>query len=352
MWNKTAAAERLGILYPIVQGPFGGGLSTTKLVATISNAGGMGSYGAESLSPDGIRDVVAELKSLTSNAFAINLWVPKGSVAAPTVSEYHLNMQRFDEYYRELGLARPQRPEHYGQDYSQQVEALLEARPPVFSFVYGVPEEDVLEKCRAYGIRTVGTATTPDEAAALDAAGVDCVIASSFEAGGHKGAFLKPVDRSLVGMFSLLPQIVDRVSIPVIAAGGIADARGLKAAFALGAQGAQIGTAFLACDESGASPAHRRLLFEGARDDTVLTRSFTGRLARSLRNRFSEDMEPLQQLFPDYPVQSWFAGSLKSAAIAQGRSDLISLWAGQSTPLVRHRKALDLFEELVSGLSE
>lgn len=352
MWNRTPATRLLGVEYPIIQGPFGGGLSTTALTAIVSNCGGMGSFGAEGLEPSGISQVIRELRSLTDRPFAINLWIPKGEIETPTECQYHLNLQLLDAYYSELVIERPQRPERYGQDYPEQLEALLAARPPVFSFVYGIPDGAVLKECRKRGIITAGTATTVEEAVALEAAGVDCIIASSFEAGGHKGAFLKSVDRSLVGMISLVPQIADHVSVPLIAAGGIADTRGLRASLALGAHAAQIGTAFLACEESGASSAHRRRLFAGARDDTVLTRSFTGRLARSLRNRFSEEMEVMERLLPDYPVQSWFTGTLKSAVIAEGRSDLISLWAGQSTPLVRYRNARDLFQHLIMGFSE
>jgi nitronate monooxygenase len=352
MWNATSAAKKVGIEYPIIQGPFGGGLSTTKLASAVSNAGGLGSFGGDSLDGEGIMKLVAEMRSMTAKPFAVNLWIPRETVAAPTVQEFQYNLSLLEAYYRELGIEPPARPERFGQDFGMQIRALLEARPPVFSFVYGVPEASILQECRERSIVTIGTATTPDEAVVLDRAGVDCIVASGVEAGGHKGAFLGPVEESLMGTFTLVPQVVDRVKAPVIAAGGIADIRGVRAALALGAQGVQIGTAFLACKESGASAQYRALLLSAERDDTTLTRVFTGRLARSIRNRLSREMAAHETDLPLWPVQSWFVGSLKAAAIAQGRTDLISLWAGQCAPLVRLNSAEALFHDLVTGLSD
>jgi nitronate monooxygenase len=351
MWNETSAADRLGIEYPIIQGPFGGGLSSTRLAAAVSNMGGLGSFGAESLSGNAIAKVIAEMRSLTVKPFSVNLWIPRENVTPPNSEEFEHYLSRLDGYYLELDIDRPLRPARFGQVFEDQIGALLEARPPVFSFVYGVPDASILQACRDRGILTLGTATTPDEGVALDRAGIDCIVASGFEAGGHKGAFLKPVDDSLIGTFALVPQMVDRVRAPVIAAGGIADSRGIKAALALGAQGVQIGTAFLACEESGASPGHRELLFNDGRENTVLTRAFTGRLARSIRNRFSDEMTIHETELPLWPVQSWVSGSLKAAAIAKGRTDLISLWAGQSASLVRGRDVKTLFDTLIAGLS-
>lgn len=351
MWNRNQATERLGIDYPIIQGPFGGGLSSTKLTAIVSTAGGLGSFGADGLPGEAIMGLVDELRSMTAKPFAINLWVPREDAAPPDASRFNRILDLLGGYYQELGIVRPARPERYGRDFESQVRALLQAAPPVFSFVYGIPDASILSACREKGIVTLGTATTPEEGVALDRAGVDCIVASGMEAGGHKGAFLRPVEDSLMGTFTLVPQLVDRVSAPVIAAGGIADSRGIRAALALGAQGVQIGTAFLACMESGASDGHRALILAAERDETVLTRVFTGRLARSIKNRFTAEMAAHEPELPIWPIQSWFAGSLKAAAIAAGRTDLISLWAGQCAPLVHLDRASALFDDLVSGLS-
>jgi nitronate monooxygenase len=351
MWNSTALTKLLGIAYPIIQGPFGGGLSSTKLASIVSNAGGMGSFGAESATPQQILEIAAEMRALTSKPFAINLWIPPQVPPAIDDAAFARNLERLAPYYQELGLAKPERPPQFGKDYHEQVRALLEARPPVFSFVYGVPEPSILQECRKRGIITAATVTTADEAEFVAQAGVDCIVASGFEAGGHKISFLKPPEESLIGSFALIPQVVDRVRIPVIAAGGIADSRGVAAALALGAQGVQIGTAFLACEESGASPIHRDMLFSDARRDTVLTKAFTGRLARGIRNRFAEDMRAAENELPPYPIQSWFAASLKAAAIAQRRPDLMSLWAGQAADLVQFNSAQALMNQLIRDLS-
>ncbi len=351
MWNQTEVSKRLGIIYPIIQRPCGGGLSSTKLLSTVSNAGGLGSYGVHTMEPRKIGELINEIRSLTAKPFALNLWIPNASETSLNPEEFEYNLSLFDGYYRELGIERPTRPSQFGQNYDAQLKAVLDARPPVFSFVFGIPERALLQECRARGIATIGTATTPDEAAVLDEAGVDCIVATGFEAGGHRGSFLKSAEESLTGTFALIPQVVDRVKAPVIAAGGIADARGIVAALALGAQGTQIGTAFLACEESGASAGHREKLFSDDGKHTTLTKVFTGRLARSMRNRFTDEMQAHDQKSAPYPIQSWFTGTLRTAAIAQGRTDLISLSAGQAAGLLRLRSAKSLFDELIREVS-
>ncbi len=246
MWFETEASRRLRIRYPIIQGPFGGGASSASLTATVSNAGGLGSFGVHTFTSPQIAQTAGAIRKLTDKPFALNLWVPKVPLSAPSEAQFEQSLALLDPYYRELGMARPPRPASFGQDFAAQVRAVMEARPAVFSFVFGIPDRSILQECRKSGIVTLGTATTPDEAAALDDAGIDCIVASGFEAGGHRGAFLRPAEESLIGTFALIPQVVDRVKAPVIAAGGIADARGIKAALALGAKGVQIGTAFLA----------------------------------------------------------------------------------------------------------
>jgi nitronate monooxygenase len=217
--------------------------------------------------------------------------------------------------------------------------------------VFGIPEARVLDRCRELGILTLGAATTVDEATALEKAGVDAVVASGFEAGGHRISFLRPAEESLNGTLALIPQVVDAVDIPVVAAGGIADGRGIAATLCLGAQAAQIGTAFLACDESAAGDVHRRALHSSDAKYTALTRAFTGRLARGIRNHFVDATRSIERHVPQYPVQAWLTAHLKEAAMTQGRSDLMSLWSGQSAGLIRHNKARALMSQLVSDTS-
>lgn len=348
MWHDTPATQLLGIRFPIIQGPFGGGPSSVELVSTVSNAGGLGSYGMQTLEPAQMLDIARQIRLATDKPFAINLWMPNANETLPIADSVLAADRLLRPYFTELGKQIPTAPERFIPDPNEQMEAMLNIRPPVFSFVFGIPPAHILAACKSLGILTMGTATTVQEARALEEAGVDCVVASGFEAGGHKGSFLKSAHASLTGIFSLIPQIVDQVAIPVIAAGGIADARGVAAALALGAHGVQIGTAFLACKESAASPSHRKALTDRQSTATTLTKAFTGRLARSLCNRMTADMNPQDSNLAPYPAQAWYMGQLARAGLSQGRDDFSSLSAGQSLSLIRHDNAQALMDAIVS----
>ncbi|MET9803704.1 nitronate monooxygenase [Streptomyces sp. NPDC006368] len=327
--------DLLGIDHPIVQGPFGGGLSSVALAAAVSEGGGLGSYGAHILTPDAITGLVTELKAATSRPFAVNLWVPlEGERSAlPDKAVYTAHTERLRPYYDELGAAAAYEDIEALPDFDDQIDALLAAAPPVISFVMGIPPRRVIDEARRRGIALIGTATTVDEAVALDDAGLDAIVASGSDAGGHRGAFLAPLRESLVGTFSLVPQIADAVTAPVIAAGGIADGRGMRAALTLGADAVQIGTAFLATRESGASDAHKRQLGTPAARTTVLTRLFSGRTARGMPNRFVRDMAAYEDAVPPYPIQNALMQPIRRAAAAQGRPEYVNLWAGQAAAL-------------------
>jgi nitronate monooxygenase len=347
-WYRSRVATMLGIDYPIIQGPFGGGLSSTTLVAEVSNLGGLGSFGAQGLAPEQIREIVADIRQRTARPFALNLWVSTedAGTSEVTAEAVEAALALLRPFYAELGVEPPHYAPRSRVRFEDQVEALFALRVPAFSFVFGVPDPTVLKAARARNIVTIGTATTADEAKALEAADVDLVVASGSEAGGHRPSFLRPAEASLTGTFALVPQVVDRVRIPVIAAGGVADGRTVAAALTLGAQGVQVGTAFLACEESNAVSGHRAALFAPGREQTLLTRGFSGRLARGLRNRLAEQLAQSSRSLP-YPLPSELLAPLRTAALARDRVDLVSLWAGQATPLVRHRRARDLFAALV-----
>jgi nitronate monooxygenase len=229
---------------------------------------------------------------------------------------------------------------------------LLDATVPAFSFIYGIPPREILEECRAKGIVTIGTVTTPDEATALQEAGVNAIAASGFEAGGHRGSFLRPAEESLTGTLSLVPQVVDIVDVPVIAAGGIGDARGVIAAFALGAEAVQMGTVFLACEESGATRLHRETLRRRNTGRTALTRGFTGRLARAIHNRVMEELNRDGTEILPYPLQRELVRNLAIAAEAAGRADLVPMWAGQSANLSACTDVSGFLSSLVEVVSE
>jgi nitronate monooxygenase len=251
-------------------------------------------------------------------------------------------------YYVELGVEPPSPPEFKTQDFDEQIRGVLESKPAVFSFILGVRPREILDECNHLGIVTMGTATTPEEAIALDAAKVDLIVASGFEAGGHRGSFLRSSERSLTGGIALIPQVVDAVQAPVVAAGGIADARGLVAAFALGAEAVQIGSAFLACDESGASTRHRAALFAQDGAYTDLTKTFTGRLARGIRNRLMNELETANLSTLPYPLQRSLMKTVVAEAQEQDQAELMQLWAGQGMGLIRHHSAAELVASLVS----
>jgi nitronate monooxygenase len=330
-WNQNRLTAKLGIEYPIIQGPLGG-LSSQRLTAAVSNFGGLGSYGAHSRTPDEIKAVIAEIRSLTPRPFAMNLWVSMEDQGARTSDEaaFNRSLAPLAGHLAALGAPRPAYQPYSPIRFEDQARVVLEANVPVFSFIFGIPPREILEECQAKGILTIGTATTPEEARALEQAGVGAIVASGFEAGGHRGSFLRPAEDSLTGTLSLVPQVVDAVDVPVIAAGGIADVRGVIAAVALGADAVQIGTAFLACEESGASPLHRDALMGREAGHTALTKGFTGRLARGIHNQLLEELNrPGTEILP-YPLQRALVRNLSVAAEAAGRSDLLPLWAGQS----------------------
>jgi nitronate monooxygenase len=354
MWNQTRVSERLGIRYPIIQGPFGGGLSTIELTAAVSNAGGMGSFGAHHLSPLHIKETVAAINRRTTKPFAMNLWIPLPGEPELRLSpsEFAASLSRLKSCYDALGLPEPEFQETFHQDFEDQIDALLEARPPVFSFVFGIPSREILTALRQRTIKTIGTATTVDEACGLEEAGVDLIVASGSDAGGHRPSFLESAERSLTGTLALIPQVTDAVRTPIIAAGGIGDERGIIAAFVLGAEAAQLGTVFLATHESGASEAHKAALVSKSARTTALTRVFSGRLARGIRNRFIEEMTSHEGDVPPYPIQNWLTHSIRRAAAEAGRDDYLSLWAGQAAALSLRRPAAETFAALVEGTEQ
>ncbi|MBC8027133.1 MAG: nitronate monooxygenase [Steroidobacteraceae bacterium] len=350
MQKHNEFMRRLALDAPIVQGPFGSGLSSVDLVVAVSESGGLGSFGVHHLDGAGIRDVAARVRARTRKAFALNLWMPLGESDDPQLSDEQWNaaVELLEPYFDELRIPLPARPARFGPRFEEQIETVIDLAPPVFSFIFGVPSSSVLERCRRAGILTVGAATTADEAKLLSDAGVDAIVATGFEAGGHRVSWLREPEDCLTGNLALLPQVLDVVNVPVIAAGGIADGRGIAAVLTAGAGAAQIGTAFLACVESNAAPLHRDKLFSADARRTSLTRAFTGRLARSIHNDFIEAVRGREAAIAPYPVHAWLTAQLRPAALAAGRTDIISLWSGQCAPLLKHRRARELFESLVA----
>jgi nitronate monooxygenase len=331
-----------------VLGPFGG-LSSVSLTALVSEAGGLGSFGLYGYGPERIHDTISSLRAATTKPFAVNLWLPTGDEVTPGGLDLAPYLDALAPLFAAAGVARPAAPSDFLPTIDEQLDAVLDDAPAVLSVVYGVPSPVVISRAHDRGIQVIGTATTVAEAIALDEGGVDAIVASGSEAAGHRVSFRQPPERSLVGTIALVPQVVDAVHVPVIAAGGIADRRGVAAAVALGASGVQVGTAFLRTEQSAATEAHRQAIEAAADTDTVLTRALSGRLARGIPNRAIRDIETSGVIAP-FPAQNWLTGVFRAAAAASGDGEMLSLWAGQSAALATRSDARDVFAELVAGI--
>jgi nitronate monooxygenase len=279
-WSDSMLTRRLGLGLPIIQAPMAGGISGPRLAAAVSSAGGLGSLAGSMLEPDALRDAIRLVRSLTEKPFAVNLFAP---LPAPS-------NDRTAEWAQLTGITPPS-PRPVPQ-FDDQLDVVVAERVPVLSWTFGVIDPSAIE------VFTIGTATTVAEAVALEQAGVDAVVVQGAEAGGHRGTFFGPVSGALFGTLVLVPQVVDAVSVPVIAAGGIMDGRGIVAARALGAEAAQLGTAFLTTDEAGTSAAHRAAVGQ----ETTVTTVLTGRAARAVRTPIVDQLEASGVQPPDYPL--------------------------------------------------
>jgi len=353
MWYNTKITELLEIDYPILQGPMGAGFSTPALLASVSNAGGLGSLGAYTLSPEEIIQADKDIRAVTSKPYNINLWVSdvdKSLINYPLEKLEKIKLL-FKPYFDELSIPLPELNAYIPSKFEKQVETLFAIRPKVFSFIFGVPSKEILAESRRLGIKTVGAATTLDEALALEEAQVDAIVAAGFEAGGHRPSFLKPAQDSYTGLFTLIQQLKTKINTPIIAAGGIVDAKGIAAALTLGADAVQLGTAFLATNESGATPLHKKMLFSKEAKYTTLSKSLTGRTGRMIANRISTDIPFETEVLP-FPLQTKLLGPLKAAALAQGKTEMISFWSGQNAGSLKHHSSEQLMRSLIEETSQ
>lgn len=350
MWNKNRITDLLGIEYPIWQGPFGGGLSTIELTSTVSNMGGLGGFGAYTLSPQEIYEKDQQIRSKTRNPFNLNLWVSDTDYTNQEDAEkrYKETVETFRPYFDRLGIEIPALPPSFESRFQNQLQAVLDIKPKVFSFMFGLLDPDVIEECHKRGILLAGNATTLDEALALENIGVDFIVASGFESGGHRPSFLDKAEFSTTGTFALIQLIKDKVKTPVVAAGGIANGKGIVAAFTLGAEAAQIGTAFLACEESGALPVHREALFSEASRNTRLSRAYTGRLGRGITTEILKDLSEKSIPHLPFPLQTILMSPLRKAALEQEKNEMVFFWGGQIAPILKHRNASVLMESLIA----
>ncbi len=346
MWPNTALLDLLSIDHPIIQAPMAGA-TTPELAAAVSNAGGLGSLGCALMAPDRAGEEVAKTMMATNRSINVNFFVhtPPEQDAQKNATLKELVQPYFDELG--LGEMPAVEPTHFPFD-DVMMDMVLELRPKVVSFHFGLPAEHMVRGLKDAGIVILSSATTVREAVILADGGVDAVIAQGWEAGGHRGTFASSMEAARVGTMALVPQIVDAVSVPVIAAGGIADGRGIAAAFALGAAGAQPGTAFLTTEEASTPSVYRKALLEANDEDTRLTRAFSGRPARGLSNRYIEEMAAHDEVLPDFPMLNTVTAPLRKASTDAGAPDFVALWSGQAMSLNRTLPAAELMEKLVS----
>ncbi|MEN4761120.1 nitronate monooxygenase [Chryseobacterium sp. C39-AII1] len=354
MWNKNRITELLGIEYPIMQGPFGGGLSTVELTATVSNLGGLGGFGAYTLSPQEIYTVHQEILKKTDKPYNLNLWVNDHDIIdeKQTQKQYERAVETFKPYFDILNTEVPALPPSFESRFENQLQVVFDIKPKVFSFMFGLLNPTIIEDLHKQGTIVFGNATTLDEAIALENLGVDVIVASGFESGGHRPSFLDQSELSTTGTFALIQLIKDKVKIPVAAAGGIANGRGIAGAFTLGAEAVQIGTAFLATEESGALPIHKEFLFSDAAKSTTLSRAYTGRLGRAITTEITRNVLTATDDVLPFPLQTTFMNSLKKSALEQQKNNLVMFWCGQIAPLLKHKKATILMKSLIEEANE
>jgi nitronate monooxygenase len=337
----------LGIALPIVQAPMAGGFTTPDLVAAASNAGALGSTGAAYLTPAAIREHVGAIRARTERPFSVNLFA--GGIESREVDPAPM-LALLAPLHERFGLPPPVAPGAWPYVFEEQLDALVAADVRILSFTFGLPDDAAIARLRADGRVVIGTATTVAEALRCEQAGCSAVIAQGTEAGGHRGTFIGAFESALTGLMALVPQIADAVRIPVLAAGGIMDRRGVAAARALGASGVVCGTAFLDTVEAGTSAAHRRALAAARDGETVITRAFSGRPARGLVNAFERAADARPDEILPYPKQNALTRPLRTAAAAANDPEYLSLWAGQATPLAMHDvRAAEVVAELAAG---
>lgn len=346
--------------HPVVQGPMAGGANTPAMVAGVSNAGGLGSLGASLLTPTVLREQVAQIRALTDKPFAINLFVQ--TTPEPSAAEVAQGAALLQPVWASLGWDSLPIPAKWCENFDEQFATVLELRPAVASFTFNILTGQQVDALHAAGIAVVGTATTLAEAKAWQAVGADAVVASGIESGGHRGTFLGPQTQARQSVWELAPEVCAHLTLPVILAGGFMSGADIAAAIKVGAQAVQMGTAFLVTDESGIHPAYKQRLIEVAKDDvakadaagnpTRLTRSFSGRYARGLDNRFMQMMAAVEAQVPAYPVQNALTGSIRAAAAKANDTELMSLWAGTQVQRARAMPVAQLMATLLQELQQ
>jgi nitronate monooxygenase len=341
--------RRLGIEHPILLAPMAGSGGTPELAAAVSNAGGLGAWGGAYSKPEDIVAAIRHIRALTDRPFNINLFA--GGYSSDAAIDPGPMLEIVSEAHAALGLSPPVLPPVPRDPFGEQLQAVLEERPSVFSFTFGIPSPAQMRALKQRGIAVAGAATTVAEARLLEQAGVDAIVAQGSEAGAHRGSFAAPFEESMVPLASLVRGICAAVALPVVASGGIMDGRDVAGAMRRGAKAVQLGTAFLPCPESGAPEIYKRALLDAKTDTTVITRAFSGRPARGLANRFIAMVAGKEGAILSFRQQNDLTRPMRNASGQQGVADFISLWAGQGVARSRSLSAANLVRTLIAESS-
>ncbi len=340
----------LGIPHPIIQAPMAGGPSTPELVAAVCNAGALGSLGSAYSTPEQITADMQKVRALTDKPFNVNLFAGGYALESPVDAAPMLAL--LAEIHEALHLPPPGLPAWPVNPFAEQLQAVLEAHPAVFSFTLGIPDPHTIARLKAAGIAIFGTATTLEEGKMLEASGVTAIVAQGAEAGSHRGTFAGPFESAMIPTLELVQSLRAGVSVPIIASGGLMDGRDIAQAFTRGASAAQLGTAFLTCPEAGTPEAYRSAILAARTDATVITRAFSGRPARALLNTFISKLEGKEKVILPFPLQNALTRPMRNAAAKLGEAGYLSLFAGQGVTRARALPAAELIRRLVAEMQQ
>lgn len=344
MWPHTKITELLKINLPLIQAPMAGGATTPELVATVSNAGGLGSLAAGYLSADEMHKAIKQIRTMTKKPFALNLFIPE---------KHHVTDEQMERARKAVQAScqelnfnvSPVKPP-YAPSFDEQMNVILEENIPILSFTFGILPTKWIEISKRNDIVLIGTATTLAEAVKLQEHEVDAIVLQGSEAGGHRGTFIGKPEDALTNISSLISLIIEQVNVPLIAAGGIMDANKMLSLLKRGAAAVQMGTAFLCCHESGIHSLYKNILLNASGDNTTLTRAFSGKLARGMINKFITRMQSHENDILDYPIQNALTTAMRKEAQKQNCVDFMSMWSGQATYLCKAISAAQLIAEL------
>lgn len=347
----SRVTDVLQIKYPIIQAGMAGAITTPELVAAVCNSGGLGTLGAGYMSSEQIRQAIYKIRELTDKPFAVNLLLTKEIQIEEEKVGAASNL--LEPIRKELGIDKQSQSLQLPKSYKEQMQVLIEEKVPVVSFAFHILEQEEIALLKKEGIKIIGTATNVAEAKVLAELEVDVIVGQGSEAGGHRGTFIGKEQESMIGTFALIPQMVAAVSnIPIVAAGGIMNGQGVVAAYALGAEGVQMGTAFLISEESITHDVHKKAVLQSTDTSTVVTRAFSGKYARGIRNSFIEQHKEKEERLPMYPVQNVLTSKIRQEAAKQNKGEYMSLWAGQASSLAREEAAEQIIERVMVEVKE